>query len=66
MDGVGGYAGWRWIFIIEGLMTIIAAVIGFFVIPSYPEESTFLAPEEKTYLLQMLAVNLSFKANLEI
>jgi len=56
MDGVGGYAGWRWIFIIEGLMTIVAAVLGFFVIPSYPEDSTFLLPEEKIYLLEMLAV----------
>ena len=26
MDGVGGLAGWRWIYIIEGLMTIVLSV----------------------------------------
>jgi hypothetical protein len=23
MDGVGGYEGWRWIFILEGIFTIL-------------------------------------------
>lgn len=31
MNGVGGYAGWRWIFILEGLLTIVVAVVAFFV-----------------------------------
>jgi uncharacterized membrane protein len=26
MDGVGGYEGWRWIFILEGIFTVL---IGF-------------------------------------
>ncbi|CZR69302.1 related to putative tartrate transporter [Phialocephala subalpina] len=54
MKGVGGYAGWRWIFIIEGLMTVVTALIGIFCIPDYPDKSTFLKPEEKGYLLKML------------
>ena len=29
MDGVGGLAGWRWIYIIEGLMTIVLSVVGY-------------------------------------
>jgi hypothetical protein len=31
MNGVGGYAGWRWIFILEGLLTVVVAVVAFFV-----------------------------------
>lgn len=42
MKGVGGYAGWRWIFLIEGLMTALVAVFGMVFIPGSPEESTFL------------------------
>ncbi|RDW59959.1 hypothetical protein BP6252_13046 [Coleophoma cylindrospora] len=54
MDQVGSYAGWRWIFIIEGCITVVGVGIGFLFLPSYPEESTFLEAEEKEYLLAML------------
>jgi len=30
MDGIGGYGGWRWIFIIEGLMTTVIGVFAKF------------------------------------
>jgi len=56
MDKVGKYAGWRWIFIIEGLMTAVTTLVGLLCIPNYPEHSTFLKAEEKQYLLQMLKV----------
>jgi hypothetical protein len=37
MDGIGGYGGWRWIFIIEGLMTFaIGLVSKFWVSISFP------------------------------
>jgi MFS family permease len=54
MNKVGGYAGWRWIFIIEGCITIVGVGVGLLCIPSYPEDSTFLQPQEKEYLLAML------------
>ncbi|KAH7310010.1 major facilitator superfamily domain-containing protein [Rhexocercosporidium sp. MPI-PUGE-AT-0058] len=57
MKGVGGYSGWRWIFIIEGLMTVVTALVGLFCIPDYPEKSTFLKAEEKEYLLEMLKID---------
>lgn len=37
MDGVGGYRGWRWIFILEGLLTVIVAVAAYFLMPDYPD-----------------------------
>ena len=54
MSGVGGYNGWRWIFIIEGLITIIAAVIAKFYVVDWPEKSKFLTSEERTMLLRRL------------
>lgn len=46
MDGVGGYAGWRWIFILEGLFTVVVAFLSFWVIQDYPETAKFLSEEE--------------------
>jgi MFS family permease len=33
LEGVGGTRGWKWLFIIEGLITVVLAVIAFFVLP---------------------------------
>lgn len=56
MDGLGGYSGWRWLFIIEGLITVMATGTRLLCIPSYPKDSTFLEAEEKAYILKMLEV----------
>ena len=50
MDGIGGYEGWRWIFIIEGLGSFLAGVLTFFVLPDSPKLSKWLAPEEARFL----------------
>ncbi|KAI0636651.1 major facilitator protein [Trametes polyzona] len=50
LDGVKGYHGWRWIFILEGLLTVVVAVLAFFVLPDFPEEAAWLAEDEKGYL----------------
>ncbi|KAF4468799.1 inner membrane transport yfaV [Fusarium albosuccineum] len=51
MDGVGGYEGWRWIFILEGLATIILGVACFFLLIDSPALSTrWLTPDEIRFL----------------
>lgn len=57
MDGIGGYAGWRWIFIIEGIMTVVAAAFGYLVIPDWPETSKFLHADERRLLIRILAAD---------
>ncbi len=54
MDGVGGYEGWRWIFILEGLLTVVVAVISFFFLYDFPETATFLTEEEREFVLYRL------------
>ena len=34
MDGIGGLSGWRWIFILEGLATIIIAIFAIYLLPA--------------------------------
>ncbi|KAF9883893.1 hypothetical protein FE257_002687 [Aspergillus nanangensis] len=51
MDGIGGYAGWRWIFIIEGAVTVLLAGVCYFYLVDSPELSgKWLEPEEIRYL----------------
>ena len=57
MDGTGGYEGWRWIFIMEGLITVVVAGVAYFFIAPWPEECQFLKPEEKALLLKRLAAD---------
>ncbi|KAG9122129.1 Glycoside hydrolase 2 (Mannanase, beta-galactosidase), partial [Ceratobasidium sp. 392] len=52
MRGVGGKPGWAWIFILEGLLTIIVAVISYWIVPDWPERAAFLTPEERARLIE--------------
>ncbi|KAK4452204.1 major facilitator superfamily domain-containing protein [Podospora aff. communis PSN243] len=50
----GGLEGWRWIFIIEGLITIVAGVIAYLLLPTNIVEASFLTDEEKTFAADRL------------
>lgn len=55
MDGVGGLEGWRWIFILEGIVTVLVAVVAFFVLHDFPETAGFLTEEERKFVVHRLA-----------
>lgn len=57
MNGVGHYAGWRWIFIIEGLLTIVVGALAYLFITNYPATASFLTPTEKNYVVARLAAD---------
>ncbi|EAU39624.1 conserved hypothetical protein [Aspergillus terreus NIH2624] len=51
LDGVAGYEGWRWIFILEGLSTICLAVGCYFLLLDSPSLSSgWLTPDEIRFL----------------
>ncbi|KFY75270.1 hypothetical protein V499_04731 [Pseudogymnoascus sp. VKM F-103] len=54
MNGVGGYEGWRWIFILEGLLTVVVAIAAFFLLHDFPETASFLTPEERAWAAHRL------------
>jgi sugar phosphate permease len=47
MDGVAGLAGWRWLFIIEGCVSIVIAVAVFVALPDNYDCARFLSPTDK-------------------
>lgn len=46
LNGKRGLAGWQWIFIIEGIITIVLGVLTFFFVPDFPDKNTFLTKEQ--------------------
>lgn len=50
LDGVLGFAGWRWTFFLEGLPAIALAVFIFVKLPDRPATATWLDDAEKTHL----------------
>ncbi|KAM0709966.1 hypothetical protein Q7P35_002328 [Cladosporium inversicolor] len=59
LDGLGGYGGWRWIFIIEGIITCGVAVVSKWLIPDWPETAKFLNDDERTLLIARLSVDVA-------
>lgn len=47
MNQVGGLPGWRWLFYLEGIPSIVCAVLVFFFMPNYPSTAKWLSAEEK-------------------
>ncbi|KAF8544548.1 major facilitator superfamily domain-containing protein [Trichophaea hybrida] len=54
MEGFSGLRAWRWIFILEGSLTFVAAGLGYFLIPDFPEDITWLSPGEKEWVQNRL------------
>ena len=57
MDGVGGKSGWSWIFILEGLATIIVSFFSFWMIHDFPAEATFLSEDDRRRVIRRLKLD---------
>ncbi|OCB87630.1 hypothetical protein A7U60_g5154 [Sanghuangporus baumii] len=62
MDGIGGRPAWAWIFIIEGLITLLVAFASFFFIQDYPATARFLSEEERAFVIRRLQTDDQFSA----
>ncbi|CAD0085065.1 unnamed protein product, partial [Aureobasidium mustum] len=52
MDGLGGRPGWAWIFLLEGMVTVIVGIACFFIMPDTPNLSgRWLNENERRYLV---------------
>lgn len=47
MDGTHGLRAWRWVFLLEGCITVLIACAAFFVLPNFPRTTTWLTEEER-------------------
>lgn len=64
MNGVAGLEGWRWIFILEGIVTVLVAISAYFLIHDFPETATFLTEEERAFVIHRLKYQGQAKMNI--
>lgn len=50
-----GFAGWQWVFIVEGLPCVILGLLVYAKLPNTPNDAKWLDKEEKQVLMQALA-----------
>ncbi|SAL11708.1 MFS transporter [Caballeronia humi] len=46
LDGLSGLHGWQWMFLLEGLPTVVVGVILYFILPERPGNAKWLSPQE--------------------
>ncbi len=55
MDGVNGWQGWQWLFLLEGLPAVIMGLLVLVILDNGPATAKWLSDEEKAVVLQHLA-----------
>lgn len=55
MNNIRGYHAWRWIFILEGILTCVVAFAAYFIVPDFPEHSSWLSADELAFIEARLA-----------
>lgn len=59
LSGVNGLAAWQWIFIIDGIISVVVGVLGFYMLPGTPNDcySIFFSDDEIRLLRKRLKEN---------
>jgi D-galactonate transporter len=55
LDGAFGLRGWQWLFILEGIPSILLGVVTWFYLTDRPAAAAWLSPEQKQWLATRLA-----------
>jgi MFS family permease len=50
INGPGNFNGWRWLFIVEAILTILIVLLFFFIFPQEPRKAWFLTQEEQAMM----------------
>ncbi|KAF8182748.1 MFS general substrate transporter [Mycena galopus ATCC 62051] len=51
MSGTGGLLGWSWIFIMEGIATVLVGLIAFLFLVDFPATAKFLTAEQRAFVV---------------
>jgi hypothetical protein len=65
LDGHAGYSAWRWVFIIEGILTVVVAIAAKFCLVDWPENSRFLSEAERAHLIARLSEDTGVAARMD-
>ncbi|KAL3675243.1 hypothetical protein R1sor_025191 [Riccia sorocarpa] len=62
LDGVGNRPGWSWIFILEGVATVLIGFGSLWVVPDFPDTAKFLTPSERAFAISRLQADAQLSA----
>jgi nitrate/nitrite transporter NarK len=57
MHGVGGKPGWAWIFILEGLGTVLIGIASHWLVHDFPDRAKFLSADERLRVQRRIAAD---------
>ncbi|KAL4864294.1 hypothetical protein BDV12DRAFT_201253 [Aspergillus spectabilis] len=57
MAGVGNLAAWRWLFILEGIATVLLGLLAMIVLPDFPGTTKWLSEAERVIAQARLAID---------
>ena len=59
MHNVSGLRGWQWMFLIEGIPSVIVGVVAYFFLQNSPQKAKWLTANEKQIIADTLAFDIS-------
>ncbi|OKL62347.1 hypothetical protein UA08_02828 [Talaromyces atroroseus] len=57
VSGAGGLSGWQWLFLSEGIATVLFGIAIWFLLPDFPETANWLTEREKKFIQARLPSN---------
>ncbi|KAF6751159.1 major facilitator superfamily domain-containing protein [Ephemerocybe angulata] len=54
LKGKGGLNGWQWIFVLEGILTILLGVLTWMFVPDFPDKARFLNDNQRKMILDRI------------
>ena len=61
LDGMMGLKGWQWLFIIEGIPSVLLGIVTWFYLTDRPEKADWLTAEQKAWLAAKLQAEIATK-----
>ncbi|KAM0787530.1 hypothetical protein ACM66B_003601 [Microbotryomycetes sp. NB124-2] len=59
MDGINGWRGWRYIFLLEGLLTVVVGAVSYFTLVDRPQTAKWLSEDERAWVIYRKATETS-------
>ncbi len=54
LSGVAGLHGWQWLFLLEGIPSVLLAFVVLYYLTDRPEQAEWLLPEERAWLVERM------------
>ena len=64
MQGMGGLRGWEWLFLLEGMPSVVVGALVFVFLPNGPKSATWLNEKEQNFIVQQVSLDDAAKTQL--